>query len=87
MAETQITKTMNAKIDLKSALFGLGVGVLAMLAVGAASSSHQVGRYRIAASAPHCWILDTATGKVWGANCSNVSAGPDGAFLQPKVED
>ena len=44
-------RTMNAKINLKSALLGLAVGVLTMLVIGAAT-----GRYRVSASSGYVTI-------------------------------
>ncbi len=66
-------KTMNTKIDLKSALCGLVVGVLAMLAIGAGDSSNQVGRYKIAGGAGAFAIIDTATGQAWCANTASIT--------------
>ena len=58
---------MNLRIDLKSALCGLAVGVLAMFVIGAAdSSSNQVGRYQISVGQSSSIIVDTTTGKAWG---------------------
>src|SRR5258708_36531622 len=43
-----ISKIMNTKIDLKSSLGGLCVGVLATFAMGAATSPNSAGRYHFA---------------------------------------
>jgi hypothetical protein len=59
---------MNTKIDLKSALCGLAVGVLAMLAIGAATPSNAIGRYQVASGSGFVTIIDTTTGRAWGAN-------------------
>jgi hypothetical protein len=64
------------KIDLKSALCGLAVGVLAMAAMGAGGSS-PIGRYQVAGGYGFFTIVDTTTGQAWGANCS--SPGMSGA--------
>ncbi|HVM50082.1 MAG TPA: hypothetical protein VMU04_18785 [Candidatus Acidoferrum sp.] len=61
---------MNTQIDLKSALVGLGVGVLIMLAVGAAGPATDVGRYQACTGAGFVTIIDTTTGQAWGANLS-----------------
>ena len=76
---------MNTKIDIKSALVGLGAGVLVALVVAAASSSGvSLGRYQITSNGQNgpgsegngseCFVLDTVSGKVWEAsippNCS-----------------
>ena len=64
---------MNTKIDLKSALWGLAVGVLGVLAIGAAESSNSTGRYQVAGGAGSFTIIDTATGQAWGANTASLS--------------
>ncbi len=67
---------MNTKIDLKSALFGLAVGVLGVLVVGAASPSNPNGRYQIAGGAGSFAVVDTATGQAWGANTTSLQVMP-----------
>jgi hypothetical protein len=69
--KTTKNKTMKIQIDLKSAVCGLIIGVAAMFAMGAdSSSSSQVGKYQISSSyAPTgnavITIIDTTTGEVW----------------------
>ena len=75
---------MNTKIDIKSALFGLAVGVLAMLGIAAASSPGTVGRYQIAGTGNHGLVLDTATGQVWSGFLNPNGDKTDGDFFQPK---
>jgi len=58
---------MNTRIDIKSALLGLALGVLATVAIAASTSSGAVGRYQIAGTANHGLVLDTVTGQVWSA--------------------
>lgn len=78
------SKFMNTKIDIKSAVIGLSVGILVTLGVAAASSSGSVGRYQIAGTGDHGLIIDTVTGRVWqGFITSN---GTDGDFFQPKID-
>jgi hypothetical protein len=76
---------MNTKIELKSALAGMALGVLAMLAVGAAAPSNPVARYQIAGGAGSFAILDTASGQAWGANLVALQ-GPQPGFWEPKLE-
>lgn len=61
---------MKIQIDLKSALCGLILGVVAMLGMAAAGNPNQVGRFQIqtgvTGTGGYALILDTATGKVWG---------------------
>ena len=58
---------MKIQIDLKSVALGLLVGIGAMFALGADSSSNQAGHYQVsAASDPNfAVIVDTQTGKAW----------------------
>ena len=61
---------MKIQIDIKSALCGLIIGVVAMFVIGAGTSSNPVGKYQImGAAAPNgafFTVLDTQTGEVWG---------------------
>jgi len=59
---------MKIQIDLKSALCGLVVGVLAMFAIGAADSSNPAGKYQVTTGSGFVVIIDTSTGQAWGAN-------------------
>lgn len=60
---------MNIKIDLKSALCGLAIGVLALLVIAATdSTSNPIGRYQTAAGFGFFMTVDTATGQAWAAN-------------------
>ncbi len=78
---------MNTKIDVKSALVGLVIGVLSILAIGAGDSSatHQ-GRYQIVASGnPTVFaMVDTETGRVWMANGTANQLRSDPDFFQAK---
>jgi hypothetical protein len=78
---------MNTKMDLKSALAGLGLGFLGALAIGAASPAPPIpiGRYQVAGTGDHGLILDTATGQAWRAFLSAAQGITDGDFFTPKV--
>jgi hypothetical protein len=76
---------MNTKIDIKSALIGLGVGVVVMLGVAAASSPGPVGRYQVTGAAAHAIIIDTATGQAWSTFLSSSGGRADPDFYQPKT--
>ncbi len=79
---------MKTSIDLKSALIGVGIGVVAMLAIGAANddSSRQTGRFQCASGA-YMLIVDTATGKAWCLQPGTVSVtGNPPGFFEPKIE-
>jgi hypothetical protein len=78
---------MKTKIDIKSALCGIVVGVLAVFAIGAATSSNEVGRYQISSSTSFSVMVDTKTGRAWGsvyAPNSGSSIHNDGNFFEAK---
>ena len=81
------SKSMKSKIDIKSALLGLGFGVLATLAIAASSSSSAVGRYQIAGTANHGLVLDTVTGQVWSAFFLPNEGKTDPDYFKPKVDE
>ena len=84
-----ITKSMNPKIDLKSALCGLAVGVLAMFVVGTTenSSSSPFGRYQTAAAYGFFMTVDTATGQAWLANVAQPGvSGIPADFFEKRVD-
>ena len=71
------------KLDLKSALLGLGAGVVLMLCVGAATRTPTgpAGRYQVTRSEARGLIIDTMTGQVWASQLSR----DDGDFFKPKA--
>lgn len=75
---------MNAKLDFKSALIGLLVGVLATMAIAATSPPGQAGRYQVTGTGSHAVILDTATGQAWSTFLSPAGGRTDGDFYQSK---
>ena len=82
-----ITKPMKTQIDIKSALVGILIGILAVLAVGAATNSNQVGRYQISSGDGFSVMVDTQTGKAWGvvhAPTSNSAIRNTGNFFDAK---
>ncbi len=76
---------MNIRIDIKSALFGLGVGILIALGVAAASSPGTVGRYQLASTGNHGLVIDTATGRVWSAYFASNEGKTDEDFFKAKT--
>jgi hypothetical protein len=82
---------MNTKIDIKSALVGLGAGVLVAVGAAAASSSgSSVGRYQLVSvtqngggGGSQSLIIDTLSGKVWSAYLPPNNR-TDDDFFQPK---
>lgn len=79
-----ITFPMNNRIDLKSALLGLLLGILAVVGIAAASAPGHVGRYQVGGTGAHAVIVDTATGQAWSAFLSSVGGKTDSNFYQPK---
>jgi len=74
------------KMDTKSTLFGLFVGVVAMVAIAAAeNTSAPVGRYQATAASGFVVILDTQTGKAWGTTTPDVPTTHDG-FWEEKSD-
>lgn len=74
------------KIDVKSALLGLSLGILATVAVAASSSPRPVGRYQIGGTGEHGLVIDTATGRVWSAFLPTGGGSTDGDFFTAKFE-
>ena len=75
------------KIDLKSALLGLSLGIVATVAVGASSSPGPVGRYQIGGASEHGLVIDTVTGRVWRAFLPTGGGSTDGDFFTAKFEE
>lgn len=77
---------MKTTIDIKSATLGLIIGAAAMFAIGAGTSSNEVGRYQISAGSQGCAVMvDTTTGQAWGFQPpSTVQWRNDGAFWNAK---
>jgi hypothetical protein len=69
---------MKIQIDIKSALFGLVAGVLAMFAIGAGTTSNGSGRYEVSAGQDCAVLIDTVTGKAWSLGVSGATSYPPG---------
>ena len=76
---------MKTQIDLKSALCGLGLGLLVMLALGAGTASNQIGRFQVATEGTVALLVDTETGQVWTKSWKTVDDfKSDSDFNEPK---
>lgn len=66
---------MTLKIDLKSILCGLIIGVATMLVIGADSEPPrpEIGRYQIVATGTYATIVDSVTGRAWSAAFLNTA--------------
>lgn len=59
---------MRGKIDMKSAVLGVGLGAVLLMLAGAAgggSGGNPVGRFQIACTSTLCYLVDTVDGEVW----------------------
>lgn len=89
-----MSRFMNTKIDIKSAVIGLAVGLLVTVGVAAAKPPViRVGRYQVVSNAnnggqggSHSLIIDTVTGKVWLGYLPS-SGKSDDDFFQPKSSE
>lgn len=79
---------MKINIDVKSALFGLVAGVIAMAAIGATSAPGENGRYQVSGGEQGCAVMvDTRTGQAWAFQPSNTSQWKrDGNFWDVKTQ-
>jgi hypothetical protein len=68
------------KIDIKSALGGIAIGMGIMLALGASTSSTPPGRFQITGAANYLAVVDTETGRVWAGNFNQL--GPASPALE-----
>lgn len=78
VGKTKPLNNMKTQIDIKSAAIGLVVGIAAIFAIGAANSTDSNGRYQVTVApgsnpnqAGFAIMVDTQTGKAWGANIQN----------------
>lgn len=73
------------KIDLKSALLGLLIGIGTMFAMGAGESSPNEGKFQVATGNSIVVILNTETGQAWYSNLQRSGyMGETGGFWDKK---
>ena len=79
---------MKTTIHLKSLLIGAGMGVVALLAIGAGESgSPPLGRYQGSSGGDVLLIVDTATGRAWALRPNGVSiSGAPAGFFDKKAD-
>ena len=77
---------MKSRIDLKSAVLGLGIGVLTIVAIAAGDSTqNRVGRYQLGGNqVGPTLMIDTVTGQVWGINSTTAQLRNDPEFFTRK---
>lgn len=77
---------MKTLFDLRSCLIGVALTVVVLLALGASlSHSPQVDRFRFGASGSHVFVIDTATGQVWGKYVTPRQDLTNQEFMKPKL--
>jgi hypothetical protein len=78
---------MKLKVDYKSVVVGLALGLLMAGVLGASLAQEQVsGRFQMQTNEGHAFVLDTRTGEVW-EKFEGTSGGDDSAdFLNPKID-
>jgi hypothetical protein len=77
---------MKATFDLRSLLVGVALAALVFLALGASlNAPAQVDRFRIATSANHVFVIDTATGQVWTEYIVPRQDTRDQQFMTPRL--
>jgi hypothetical protein len=78
-------KSMKIQVDPKSALCGLAIGVLAMLAMGADDAAPAIppARYQVSTGSGISVIVDNQTGQAWMFNAGG-PAHTDGNFFAEK---
>ncbi len=79
---------MKTTIDLKSALIGLSIGVVAVLGIGAGEGeSRAIGRYQGSTSGDALFIVDTVTGQPWVLRLNGLTVpGAPGGFFDKKLD-
>jgi hypothetical protein len=77
---------MKSRINWKSAALGLGIGVVAVLAIAAGEKPQsQIGRYQLGGTqVGPTLLIDTVTGQVWGINSTSAQLRNDGDFFTRK---
>ena len=77
---------MKAMFDLRSLLIGAVLAAFVLLAFGASlSGPPQVDRFRLATSPGHVFVIDTATGQVWGKYVVPRQDMKSQAFMEPRL--
>ena len=77
---------MKGTLDLRSVLTGAVLAVFILLTLGASlTRSPQVDRFRFGASGNHVFVIDTATGQVWGKYVTPRRDMTSQEFMSPKL--
>jgi hypothetical protein len=79
----QVMKTL---FDLRSFLIGATLTVFVLLAFGASlNHSPQVDRFRFGATGSYVFVIDTATGQVWGKYVTPRQDLTNQEFMSPQL--
>lgn len=77
---------MKTTFDLKSLLVGAVLTVFVLLALGASlNGPAQVDRFRAATNPSHVFVIDTATGQVWGKYVIPRQDMKNQEFMEPRL--
>jgi hypothetical protein len=77
---------MKAMFDFKSLATGVILAALVLLALGASlNNPPQPGRFQIETTGSHVFVIDTATGQVWGKYVIPRRDAKDEEFMKPKL--
>jgi len=77
---------MKALVEIKSFLIGAVLTLFVLFALGSSlKSSPQVDRFRFGASGGHMFVIDTATGQVWGKYVIPRRDLTNEEFMSPKL--
>ena len=77
---------MKAMIDLRSFVVGAALTAFVLLALGASlGESPQAGRFQVETTANNVFVVDTATGQVWGKYVSPRQDIKDEEFISPRL--
>jgi hypothetical protein len=71
----------NTKIDIKSTVIGLLLGVVVMVTIGAqrqrVDQDNPIGRYQVTSSERYGFVVDTVTGQVWYGLAAQANSDPN----------
>ena len=77
---------MKAMFEIKSFVIGAVLAAIILLALGASlKESPQVDRFRITSTTNNVFVLDTATGQVWGKHVVPRQGMQSQEFMDPRL--
>ena len=77
---------MKTTLDLRSFIIGAVLAAVILLTLGATQNdAPQVDRFRIASTTNNVFVLDTATGQVWGKHVVPRQGTQNQEFMDPRL--